>query len=215
VPKLGSKAKRYDRHYFESILQRGARNSKRNRNRLELIRRYVKQGSLLEIGCGQGNFLRVADEHFTIEGIDISSYVVKNITDLPADNIRRADIERASLPERAYEVIAAFNVLEHLLDPPPVLEKIRRALREDGLFVGSVPYNGALIGRVHTAITNLLDQTHVSTYRAGRWHRLFGTAGFREIQLFGEVMLGKSWSFYIQNRLWPYLALNLMFVARR
>ncbi|MFP4343170.1 MAG: class I SAM-dependent methyltransferase [Anaerolineales bacterium] len=215
MPKLGTKAKHYDRHYFESILQRSTRNSKRNRNRLQLIRCYVGQGCLLEIGCGKGNFLRVADEHFTIEGIDISSYVVKSITDLPADHIRRGDIERASLPERAYEVIAAFNVLEHLFDPPPVLEKIRQALREGGLFVGSVPYNGALIGRVHTAITNLLDQTHVSTYRASRWRRLFASAGFREIELFGEVMVGKNWSFYIQNRLWPCLSLNLMFMARK
>ncbi len=210
-----AKARRYDRKYFESVFRRGERDSQRSRNRLYLIRRYRAEGKLLEIGCGKGYFLQAAARYFTVEGIDISPYAVQALAGLPQLHIRRGDIEIVSLPAAEYHVIAAFNVLEHLSHPQTVLEKVHTALREDGIFVGSVPYNGALVGRVHTAITNLVDRTHVSTYTAPRWRCHFKAAGFGDLRFFGEVMLGKKRSFYIQNRLWPCFSLNLIFVMRK
>jgi SAM-dependent methyltransferase len=209
------KAKRYGRPYFESFLRRRQRNSQRNRNRLELIRRYEEEGCLLEIGCGRGEFLQVASERFTVEGIDISQYAVQAVAadlELP---IRRADIEESALPEVAYDVVVAFNVLEHLAEPLDVLRKIHRALQAGGLFVGSVPYNGALVGRIHTSLTNLFDKTHVSTYPPERWRALLQEADFEEIEFFGELMLGRHRNWYLHGRWWPLLALNLMFIARK
>ncbi|MGC9356878.1 MAG: class I SAM-dependent methyltransferase, partial [Anaerolineae bacterium] len=127
------KAKRYGRPYFESFLRRSQRNSQRNRKRLDLIRRYEEDGCLLEIGCGRGEFLQMANEHFTVEGVDISLYAVKTVAADLALSIRRADIEESRLLEAAYDVVVVFNVLEHLREPPDVLHKIYGALRDGGL----------------------------------------------------------------------------------
>ena len=210
---MGFGKRQYGRSYYEGIFSRSVCDSQRNRDRLGIILSSRKEGSLLEIGCGKGEFLRLAARHFVVEGVEISEYAVDSLGRWPGARIRREDVERSDLRANAYDVIAAFNVLEHLTEPAPVIHKIQDALRNDGVLIGSVPHNATLIGRAHTALTNVFDRTHCSTYPPHRWHSLFAETGFREIRFFGEVMMGKNLNSYVQHRFWRFIALNLMFLC--
>ena len=205
----------YDKAYFDSIFYRPRPNSPRNRNRLELILSNKQTGKLLEIGPAKGEFLQLAAPHFEVWGLEISSYAVSR---LPASLRARAlvgDVEKFALPNPPFDVIAAFNLLEHLHNPFPAIQKIFEALAPTGIFVGSVPCNGGLAGTVHSALTDLFDKTHVSNAKIGKWQEDFQQAGFQEVNLFGEVMLGPNHSRYIFDRLWRYVSFNMMFLCRK
>jgi 2-polyprenyl-3-methyl-5-hydroxy-6-metoxy-1,4-benzoquinol methylase len=170
-------------------------------------------GKLFEIGCGAGTFLSMAREYFDVAGIDQSYYAIQN-NHLPKDcQLTLGDIERAELEEEAYDVVVAFNVLEHLHRPAATIRKIFRALRPGGFFFGSVPNNRGILGIPHAALTDLLDRTHVSNLKPARWRALISRAGFNGIRFFGELMLGRNHCIYLENKIWEQVAFNLMFTC--
>ncbi len=212
---MKSKSGQYGKAYFDGILRRQGRNVQRNRNRLELILKHQSSGRLLELGCGTGELLRMEAEHFQAEGVDISEHAIRTLQHETQLNVRWIDIEQSAFSTSTYNVMVAFNVLEHLVHPGEVIRKIQGALVDGGQLIGSVPYNAALLGRIHTALTNVFDRTHVSTFTPSRWKSLFEQAGFQKIDFFGEVMFGKSFNRYIRQGHWGWGALNLMFVCNK
>ena len=206
---------RYGRDYYEGILGRSSSNSQRNRNRLEIILGRKREGALLEIGCGKGEFLQLAASYFQVEGIDISKYAVDSSKRLINGRIRRGDVEHTHLQANTYNVIAAFNVFEHLKKPDIAINKVYNALRNGGLFIGSVPYNAALIGRVYTVLTNILDTTHCSTYPPHRWDFLFEATEFRKKTYFGEVVFGKNLNVFLRHKFWRFMSLNMVFLCEK
>jgi len=204
---------KYDKSYSENILYREIRDSQRNRTRLAEVIKHKRGGRLLEVGCSRGGFLRMALKHFDAEGIDISRHVVDTLRPALGCRVQALNIESADLPPDRYDVIAAFNVFEHLRNPRSVVEKAYASLKEDGILIGSVPNKRGPVGSVVTALGNLMDRTHCATYSPDRWARLFRQARFAEIALFGEVNLGKNLCLYVKHSLWRYVSTNLMFVC--
>jgi len=202
----------YNRAYFESVLFRTKASSPRSRKRLGLILASRPGGELLEIGCGKGHLMQLASPHFTISGLELSEDATRDLDPSFRERIVIADVEDYVLPPAQYDVIVAFNVLEHLRDPASVLRRIAQALKPGGVLVGSVPLNHSLVGSLHTALTNVFDRTHCSTLRLGDWRLAFAAAGFVRQDLFGEIQTGPNHAAYIRNSLWPHLGLNLMFV---
>jgi 2-polyprenyl-3-methyl-5-hydroxy-6-metoxy-1,4-benzoquinol methylase len=205
----------YDRSYFESALFRSKAGSQRNRLRLQLILHHCSCGAMLEVGCGEGHLIRAATAHFEVECLEASEHAMRNVDPELRKRIRTGDVEKIGLPENRYDVVVAFNVLEHLGSPAPVLAQIARALRPGGALIGSVPLNYSLVGRVHTALTNVFDRTHCSTLSLGRWRRAFLAAGFVDQDVFGEIQAGPNHAVYVRGPLWPHISLNLMFVLSR
>ena len=203
----------YDKSYSDNLLYREVPDSQRNKTRLAEIIKHRRGGRLLEIGGSKGGFLRLAVDHFDTEGIDVSEYAIDAIRTTFGRRVRVKNIETADLPLDHYDVIAAFNVLEHLHNPHSVIEKAHASLREDGILIGSVPNTFGLLGALVTKLGNLMDRTHVSTLPPARWRRLFEQARFEQISLFGEANFGKNVCFYVRNGLWKYLAPNLMFLC--
>lgn len=208
----------YSRDYYDNPLVRETPGSQRNRNRLRWILAHDPASGtrrLLEIGCGTGGFLRAAAPFFAIEGIDISAYAVETARRALAAPVRQADLQTETLPGESYEVVAAFNVLEHLVDPPAALRSIHTGLVPGGWLAGSVPNNFGLLGGTHTLLTNLFDRTHVSTFTPARWRALFEQAGFRQVRFAGELLAGHNRSAVLTVRGWRWLSFNLMFACQK
>jgi SAM-dependent methyltransferase len=205
--------KRYGKDYFESGAYRQRPSSPRNRHRLEVVLDHKRAGRLLEIGPGTGAFLRLAARRFEVEGLDISKYAVRKLRAIFGARVRRGNIEAADIDPGRYDVIVGFNVLEHLRQPRRAVQSIYHGLKRDGVLIGSVPHNYSLVGSVHAALTDFFDKTHHSTLPTPRWRRIFKEAGFREVNLFGELMLGKDLSWYVHKPIWKHIAFNLMFVC--
>ncbi len=207
--------RRFDESYFRGILHSEASCSQRNRLRLSYIRHYMPQGKLLEVGFGQGGLLRLAAQYYDVYGVDISPYAVDAARAWLGDHVRCADISEERLPPAAYNVIATFALLEHLPHPAPAIGMLYEALDHGGVLVGAVPRNEGVLGRISTAVTNLADRTHCSTYTPAHWVHLFEQAGFRHIDLCGEFTVTRNRAFFLERPQWRHLAFNLIFACTK
>lgn len=206
--------KNYSKDYFSGS-SKVKFDSDRNRKRLKEIIMRKSRGRLVEIGCGKGGFVKLASKYFYTEGVDISSYAVNFARGYTGRKIKNLDIQKDSLDEKSYDVVAAFNVLEHLDETEKVVGKIHGSLKSDGILVGSVPNNFGIVGGINTKLTNFFDRTHKFTPSPKHWFRILKKAGFKKIIFYGEVTFTKNSVMYLKSNLWKYLSFNLVFICTK
>jgi SAM-dependent methyltransferase len=96
---------------------------------------------ILDIGCGTGAMLELLQTFGQVEGLDFSPQAL--------DHCRRrigttVELHEGAFPDylpvgRLYDVITAFDVLEHLANPAVALRRMRRALVSKGMLFCTVP----------------------------------------------------------------------------
>jgi SAM-dependent methyltransferase len=138
---------------------------------LDLIPR--NGGRVLDCGCGAGDNARIlAGRGFRVTGITLSEGE-RVAAQAHCERVIVADLERG-LPvgvEEGYDVVLMSHVLEHLVDPAPVLRDAARALRAGGVLAVALPNafvlaNRAriLLGRFDYTEAGIMDRTHVRFY---------------------------------------------------
>jgi 2-polyprenyl-3-methyl-5-hydroxy-6-metoxy-1,4-benzoquinol methylase len=102
---------------------------------------------ILEVGCGSGNVLRVlqrlAAGRGSVAGLELSSEaaaVARARTGLLVTDGYLSDLDSTW----AFDVIAAFDVLEHIADESGVLREMRERLRPGGCLILTVPAHQSL-----------------------------------------------------------------------
>ncbi len=124
-----------------------------------LLRNYVKNKSVLDIGCGQGDFLKAINDlfnHKKLLGIDLTApkTLLTKAKDL---NFRTENIIRLELNEK-FNTIISDNVLEHIApsDIPFHLRSIYNFLEPKGYFIILMP--NRLFGP--SDITRIIDYSY-------------------------------------------------------
>lgn len=103
------------------------------------VRKYRKQGRLLDLGCGAGNFLwEMKKRGFEVYGIDPSSQACKLARER-LKNIFNAELEEHHFPDNYFDVITVWHVFEHLPNPSITLKEIHRILKKDGILILETP----------------------------------------------------------------------------
>ncbi len=113
---------------------------------LDLITKVNKNaGSLFEVGCATGCFLDLAKGRgWSVAGIDISDYATSECKRKGLE-VSCSTLEDFSIQEgRQYDVVAMFDVIEHLVDPVAGLEKVKGLLKMGGFVAFSSPDSGSL-----------------------------------------------------------------------
>lgn len=106
----------------------------------KMIHQFKKEGKILDIGCGSGNFLSSFSskewESYGVEpnpvGYDLSKEKMKN-------NIFNKELSDCKFPDNYFDVITMWHVLEHIYDPNEELQEINRILKDDGILILSIP----------------------------------------------------------------------------
>jgi SAM-dependent methyltransferase len=91
--------------------------------------------TLLDVGCFSGNFLAVLPKNWTLWGIEPSPAAGRAQARVPTAEIVRAPLESAEIPSGFFDIVTAFDVVEHVLDAHAFFERARRALRPGGALV--------------------------------------------------------------------------------
>jgi 2-polyprenyl-3-methyl-5-hydroxy-6-metoxy-1,4-benzoquinol methylase len=150
------------------------------RRRLKIVKKFCKSGKLLDVGTGDGLFLKVAKTaNFDVCGTEISPTAVSTAKDLYGLDIHLTEIENAEFEENYYDIITIWHVIEHVKNPLEVLKKV---------YCISKP------GAVVFVATPNLDK-HVSRliYRlkSGKPYPFYSPKGEQHLFHFTEYTLGK------------------------
>lgn len=118
--------------------------SSRNRLFKNIVQRNMLptgKTKFLEIGCGTGDFIQqiVQNESLEITGSEIYLkgllYAKKN---LPKVDFIQFDVTQGFIGEE-FDLVVAFDVIEHIEDDIAALVNINRMLTKNGVFIVSVP----------------------------------------------------------------------------
>lgn len=151
----------------------------------------------LEIGCGTGFALRGIQAAFPSAELSGSEIFVEGLRfarrRVPLARLYQMDAR--SIPFRDhFDVIGAFDVLEHIVEDETVLDEVHRALRPGGGLVVTVPQ--------HPALWSSQDELshHVRRYTAAGLRRKVTAAGFQLLRTTSFVSLLLPMMF--ASRLW-------------
>jgi 2-polyprenyl-3-methyl-5-hydroxy-6-metoxy-1,4-benzoquinol methylase len=104
--------------------------------RLDQIAERRQPGTLIDVGCGPGTFLRAASERgWRVQGVEISRFAVERARATHGLPIFTGMLQALDWPSESVDVITFWDSLEHVLDPLDTLRAARRLLRPDGLIL--------------------------------------------------------------------------------
>jgi 2-polyprenyl-3-methyl-5-hydroxy-6-metoxy-1,4-benzoquinol methylase len=114
---------------------------------LRKIGKSAKPGSLLDVGAGNGLFVKIAGEEFgwRARGLELSNAEVNFAKDVLGVEIEPKLLNE--IPEK-FDVITSFNVLEHVVDPIALVSEMRDHLNPGGLVAVTTPNPGCVQARI-------------------------------------------------------------------
>lgn len=145
VPEMGAYA---EQEYASGAYREYAKSRdfkiKTARERLAKIRTLTTGRRLLDVGCATGFFLEAATETgFEGHGLEFSTVAISLARPDIRDRITCGDVNTLLRQDsRKFDVVTAFDIIEHVQNPAAFLEEIRSILAPGGIIALSTPDTG-------------------------------------------------------------------------
>lgn len=167
-----------------------------NAARLTELLRHVAPSShprLLEIGCMHGDFVYQARAAgFEAHGADLSETAVVEANRRMPGSVRLATLD-SSFADDSLDVVAAFNVVEHMDRPDEFLDQVVRTLRPGGVLIAETPaqesvYHHVLFLRGRATPDAQFDVgvhpgTHIFKFGRRSWATILRDRGFEVLEV--------------------------------
>lgn len=147
---------------------------------------------VLEVGCGLGETLNEIINRYpnaNVMGIELMSQIVdigKNNRNIIQGNIENMELD--DIQER-FDYIIFGDVLEHLVNPYDVLQKMKKLLKSEGSIITSLPnvmhytvVQDLLEGKWDYKESGILDKTHLRFFTLNSAMKMFYELGFHVIK---------------------------------
>jgi len=143
-------SKWYDEHVFDEI---GYENPVPFKQKIvDIILKYhpaLKNKKLLDIACGNGNFLQFAESFFQTYGVDFS----KNAIAIAKKRCKKSVLsvspaEKLKFPNGWFDVITCLGSLEHFVNMDAALDEMARVVKPGGIAVIHVPNSAYLVHKM-------------------------------------------------------------------
>ena len=126
----------YDAEYSTLYTAKADKKLKRARGRVQrLVRRYGRGKRWLDVGCSAGFVVKAAqDAGYEAHGVDIEAAAVawgRERYDL--DNLRAGLLDEQAYPAASFDVISAYDVIEHVPDLNAFVAELERLLAPQGV----------------------------------------------------------------------------------
>ena len=143
-----SEQSNYRKHYAPEELHAIRLRVALRASQADRLRGSEQAGRLLDVGCGEGFVLAAYQaKGWHVTGIDHSIEGVETMNPEQVPNVEQGNLfslldDYAQAAER-YDLVWLGNVLEHVIDPVTLLQKLHGLVKPDGLLVVTVPNDGS------------------------------------------------------------------------
>jgi SAM-dependent methyltransferase len=127
---------------------------------------------IVDVGCGTGANLLLLSKYGDAEGVDVSEDALSFCRERGLNKVRLGAGEALPYEDGVFDLVTAFDVVEHMDDDLAGLKEFRRVLRPDGRVLLFVPTFMFLWG-LQDEVSN-----HRRRYRLPELRRVLEQAGF-------------------------------------
>ena len=163
---------------------------------------------LLEIGCSTGRFLNVCQKAgWDIHGLDISEKAARLTSDLfPHADIKCGTMDDEPWDEDFFNVLASWEVIEHVDDPFDFVCKANQLLKKEGILTLSTPDWGSWAIQRHPML-NYWPPYHIWFFNEKSMTAMLQRAGFEVIRIKRNLL---PWSETCWSKKKRFLALPFL-----
>ena len=153
---------------------------------LDLVREYRGShgGELLEIGCGHGDLLAVADTlGYEVTGVEYSGHACEAARSRLRGRGRIVQGELSDLGARSavYDVCVLSDVIEHVRSPRNFIESIRRVLKPDGVLFIATPTLDSWSAKLMKNSWMEFKPEHLHYFNQNSLHSLLFQVGYHKV----------------------------------
>lgn len=130
----------------------------------------------IEFGCAIGAASKLmSDMGYNVLGTDVSSYSVKRAQKLaPQVKYAVADIQKPMNVKNKFDLICAFDVIEHLKKPEIAVNNMFSLVKENGIVICSTPNDYEYARKI---------PSHINVKKPDEWRKIFLKSGFKKIKI--------------------------------
>lgn len=141
-----------------------------------------KTTSLLDYGCGTGDFLKTLPKNVSRYGFEISKAAIKSIKNEKQNKINL--VYKNTLIANHYDVVTMWQSLEHIADPVPVLKLLSSVLNHNGYLYISVPNIKSIQARIFKGKWFHLDPNrHLTHYSAESLKKILALSNLEMVKM--------------------------------
>ena len=173
--------KHYENTDIQEFSDEMLMNMDQHLHRVKLIEEFIKNGSILDLGCNNGmlSLIYTLNDKRRVVGIDLNKKAIKFCNKfLKRHNIKESEyiqksIEDINLKEK-FDNIFLCEVIEHVEDPIKVLDIAEKFLKPNGLiFITTPDYRG----EYGISNTGDVDGEHLRLYKPDKLKSLIKKRG--------------------------------------
>jgi SAM-dependent methyltransferase len=161
----------------------------------------LRGGSLLDIGSGTGEVLQAARERgWRVHGVEPERTAAEMAHERGLD-VTVAMLEDSSLPERSFDVVCAYHVLEHQPDSRTFLQMMARWARPGGFVAIEVPnWRSVQRRRLGERWSGLRPREHLVHFTPETLAAAFRAGGIEPVSVRSPAYIGPPQS--LDEALW-------------
>lgn len=167
-----------------------------DRKKIDFMNDYLPDcGTVVEVGAGSARLLTIVGLHkpYQLIALDNNSSALK----LASKNLEQmklkgtalfGDAENLPFEDCSIDVVLSGGLLEHFIDPLPVLKEMNRVLKPDGIFYADIVPRKFSLYRISDLPRILTSNTMVggaieTNYSIVKWKQLLENAGFNILNI--------------------------------
>lgn len=143
-----------------------------------------RAGSLLEVGCGNGDLLRrMQGLGWRVEGVESDPQAAALVSSVGLP-VWCGSVEDRRYPSDHFDAVVMSHVIEHVLDPSALLRECRRILKPNGRLVITTPNKASWAHRLYQETWMPLDPPrHSYLFSRQAVDRLTRSVGLQPLRL--------------------------------
>jgi 2-polyprenyl-3-methyl-5-hydroxy-6-metoxy-1,4-benzoquinol methylase len=152
----------------------------------QLARQGIRDGRLLEVGCGDGYLLAAAERRgYEVTGVEYSEYAAQRArAGLTRGQVLVGELSQVELPAGAFDVCILADVIEHVRDPRSFLATVRERLKPGGRLLIATPTTDSWSARLMGKRWLEFKTEHMSYFSRRTMESLLSQTGFQSIRFF-------------------------------